>query len=112
MSIRSRAKIVVCSALGISLVILTSCVGGGGAAVTIGQLGVLNAAVSEVQKALSSIVAQADDAMKNRISQADSTARDTIKNINGVISNAANSTAEQREEAARQAFNVLSESQK
>ena len=79
---------------------------------SIGQLGVLSSVVSQVQKALSSIVAQADDATKNNISRVDTAAKDDIKRINDVVSNVVNSTAEQREDLARQAFAVLSDSQK
>jgi len=95
----------------LSVALLPGC-GSTSAVVTIGQLGALSAAVGEVQKALSSVVAQADDATKNRINQANTAATTTLKNLKGVIDDAANSTAEQREEAARQAFNVLAESQK
>jgi hypothetical protein len=105
-----RAKIFFSAAIGLCCVLLNSC--GGVAAVSIGQLAVLGSVVSEVQKALSAVVAQADDAAKNNISRVDTAARDNTKRINDVVNNAANSTAEQREELARQAFAVLSDSQK
>src|SRR2546422_4914847 len=105
-----EAKLIFPALMALCCVVLNSCAGGG--AVTIGQLGVLSSVVSQVQKALSSIVAQADDATKNNISRVDTAARDNIKRINDVVNNAANSTAEQREELARQAFTVMSDSQK
>jgi hypothetical protein len=95
----------------LSLATLSSCVGGG-AGVTIGQLAALSGVLDQLQKALSSVVAQADDATKNRVSQVDTAARDNIDRINKVVAHAADSTSEQREELARQAFGVLADSQK
>ena len=105
-----RAKWILFPFLMLGLVMLTSC--GGGAAVTIGQLAALSGVLSQLQKALSSVVAQADDATKNNISRVDTTAKDNIDRINQLVTHAADSTADQREELARQAFGVLSDSQK
>lgn len=85
---------------------------GGGAVISVGQLGVLSSVISQIQKALSSAIAQADDATKSQISRVDTTARDNIKRLNDLVDHAGNTTAEQREEAARQGFAVLADSQK
>jgi hypothetical protein len=97
--------------LGMSVVFVVAC-GGGGPVVTIAQLGALQVAVAEVQKAVSASIAQADDAAKNNINRVDTTAKDTLKRIHDEIDNAANRTAEQREEAARQAFDLLNQARR
>lgn len=68
--------------------------------------------LAELRKSLAAIVTQADVATANRIAQIDAVAKLNIDRINGLIQNASDSTTTQREEAARQAFSVVSEVQR
>jgi predicted metal-binding protein len=85
---------------------------GGTPTVTVAQLGAIQLAIQEVSKALSSAIAQADDATKNRINQADTKAKENIQRLDKLIKDGMNSAAVQREEAARQGFEFLSQTQK
>ena len=68
--------------------------------------------LAELRKSLAAIVTQTDVATANRIAQIDAVTKVNIDRINGLIQNVADSTTKQREEAARQAFNVVSEAQR
>lgn len=96
--------------IAISFLFVTSC--GGGPAESLTQFLVLQSTITEVNKALSSTIAQADVAAKNNIKNVQVSAQETLEKIDEIIKHGSDATAVQREEAIRQAFEVLATSQK
>jgi hypothetical protein len=86
--------------------------GGASASLGVVELTGLLTVLAELRKSLAAIVTQADVATANRIAQIDAVAKVNIDRINGLVQNVSDSTTKQREEAARQAFNVVSEAQR
>jgi hypothetical protein len=76
------------------------------------ELDGLLVAIREVRTSMAAAANQVDQATANRITQVDVVAKTNIDRLEKVIAQGANATAVQREEAARQALNMLADAQR